>query len=209
MREKEPSTRVIFVRHGMTDFPKDRIYCDDREDPALNEQGLRQAARAAQTLASAPVDRIFCSPMQRTLATARAIQEATGAELATDHGLRERRFGIWEGLYFEEIERRFPKEYAEWKRNPAVYNPGDGESIHALQRRVQAALDEFMAAHGGRTLVVVSHVGPIRAAVCAAIGLAVEGYRQLTIDYCSLTRLDYGLRQNNLIYLNVGAPALA
>lgn len=207
MREKEPGTRVIFVRHGMTDFPRDRIYCDDREDPVLNEPGRRQAGRAARALASVSVDRIFSSPLQRTLATAEAIRDATGAELVTHAGLRERRLGIWDGLYFKEIEERYPREYAEWKKNPAVYNPRDGESIHDLQRRVQEALGEFVSRHPGGTLAVVSHVGPIRVAVCAAIDLPVEGYRQLTVDYCSLTRVDYGRRQNNLIYLNLGGQA--
>ncbi|HKJ23052.1 MAG TPA: histidine phosphatase family protein [Gammaproteobacteria bacterium] len=209
MREKEPSTRVIFVRHGMTDFPKDRIYCDDREDPVLNEQGRRQAEQAAHALAAVPVDHIFTSPMQRTLATARAIQHTNGAALVTDAALRERRFGVWDGLYFKEIEQQYPREYAEWKQNPALYNPRDGESIDALQRRVQAAITEFTERHPGKTLLVVSHVGPIRVGVCAAIGLPVEGYRQLTVDYCSLTRVDYGRRQNNLIYLNFGGLPLA
>lgn len=207
MREKEPSTRVIFVRHGMTDFPKNRIYCDDREDPVLNDQGRHQAAWAARVLASEAIDGLFCSPMQRTLATAQAIQETTGVDPVAHAGLRERRFGVWDGLYFNEIEQRYPKEYAEWKANPALYNPRDGESIHELQRRVQATVDEFIARRPGKTLVVVTHVGPIRVAVCTAIGLPVEGYRQLTVDYCSLTRIDYGRRQNNLIYLNLGAGA--
>ena len=73
MREKEPSTRVIFVRHGETDFPIDRIYCDAVEDPALNEAGLSQAASIAEFLSNIKLDAAFCSPSRRTCMTAEVI----------------------------------------------------------------------------------------------------------------------------------------
>lgn len=206
MREKEPSTGVIFVRHGATDFPKDRIYCDDREDPPLNATGRAQARSAAASLASMDVDHIYSSPMRRTLATGEAIQHATSAPLATDAGLRERRFGVWEGLFFKDIEERYPEEYERWKQNPALYHPDAGESIPDLQVRVRRVVKEVIARHPGKRVVIVSHVGPIRVAICDALGLPVQGYRRLTIDYGSLTRVDYGARQNNLVYLNVTRP---
>src|SRR5690554_7638360 len=108
MRDKELTTGVIFVRHGRADFPSDRLYCDDREDPVLTEDGVRQARHAADLLAGQPVDAVYASPMCRTRSTAEPIVEATGAPLRIDERLRERPFGIWDNLYFEEIARDYP-----------------------------------------------------------------------------------------------------
>lgn len=202
MREKEPSTKIIFVRHGITEFPKDRLYCDNVEDPALNQQGLQQAQSAADMLQNEHVDTIITSPLKRTLMTAEAISSKTKVELLTDPALKERPFGIWDGLFFETIERDYPDEYLAWKKNPATYVPKGGESIYDLSARVKSALDDIILHNRGKTIVVVSHVGPIRVLISQALNMPLENYRQLTIDYGSLTRIDYGKRQNNLIYLN-------
>jgi len=202
MREKEPSTKIIFIRHGITDFPKDRLYCDDIEDPSLNKQGLHQAQMAADLLQDFPVDAIVASPMKRTFMTAEAISDKTKVQIQTNPALKERPFGIWDGLYFDAIERDFPDDYYAWKKNPATFIPEGGESIIDLLTRVKNALDEIISKYSGQTVVVVSHVGPIRVLISHSIGMPIENYRQLTIDYGSLTRIDYGKRQNNLIYLN-------
>ena len=202
MREKEPSTRVIFVRHGITDFPKDRLYCDDKEDPALNKLGLQQAQMAADMLQNEHIDAIYTSPLRRTLMTAEAISNKAKVQLQTDHALKERPFGIWDGLFFDAIERDFPDDYLAWKKNPATFVPEGGESIYDLWARVKDVLDQIILNHHGKTVVVVTHVGPIRVIISQSINMPLENYRQLTVDYGSLSRIDYGKRQNNLIYLN-------
>jgi broad specificity phosphatase PhoE len=203
MREKEPTTRVIFVRHGKTDFPTDRIYCDDREDPPLNEEGLTQAGFAGEVLRAQAVDAIYTSPSSRTRMTADAIARVSGAAVIEDGALRERRFGIWEGLYFDEISQRYAHEYGLWRRDPVHYTPEGGETIDELLTRVTSAVERFTEDHRGGTVLVVSHVGPIRVCLTHALKIPVLWYRQLRIDYGSLTRVDYGERQNNLVYANL------
>ncbi len=202
MREKEPATRIVFVRHGMTDFPKDRIYCDEREDPPLNDTGRHQAQTAAGLLRGRPVDIIYTSPMARTRGTAESIRQALDVPLTVEQDLRERGFGIWDGLYFEDIQQRYPQDYTKWKQDPAAFKPEQGESVYDLRERVLRVVQGILTAHAGGQVVVVSHVGPIRVLVCDAIKLPVEGYRQLNIDHGSLTCVDYGKHQNNLIFMN-------
>lgn len=202
MREKEPSTRILYVRHGETDFPLDRIYCDDIEDPPLNARGQAQAAAVADLLRAHAVDHIYSSPSQRTRMTATAIGAAKGLIVNFDPGLTERHFGIWEGLYFDEIERQYPEEYQRWKRDQAAFQPVRGESMYDLVARAGAAMRRLIAAHRGQTLVVVTHVGPIRALVAEAIGLPLAIYRQFRIDPASVTCVDYGVKYNNLIFMN-------
>jgi len=202
MREKEKSTRVIFVRHGQPDFSYDRLYCDEREDPVLTEAGQRHAEEAALLLRDEPVDVIYMSPMQRTQMTAKPIIEAHGVPVHIDAQLKERPFGIWDGLYFDVIQRDYPEDFKAWKRDPVAFVPEGGESIPDHMARITAAVQRIVAAHPGELIVIVMHVGPIRMCVTDALKMPLIGYRQLTVDYGSLTRIDYGKRQNNLIYLN-------
>lgn len=202
MRTKELATRIVYVRHGKTDFPLDRIYCDETEDPALNSEGVAQAEKAAATLVDTAVDAVYASPSLRT--------RMTSAVIANKHGLSpvylpewvERRFGIWEGLYFNEIEARYPEEYLHWKRDNAGFKPERGESIYDLSERVSPSLQQLIERHQGRCIVVVSHVGPIRTVLANALGVDLRKYRSLTIDYASVSVVDYGKSQNNLICIN-------
>jgi probable phosphoglycerate mutase len=202
MREKEKSTRVIFVRHGKPDFSYDRLYCDEREDPVLTEDGHRQAAAAAALLRDEPVDVIYVSPMQRTLMTAQPIIDILGVPVHTDARLKERPFGIWDGLYFDAIQRDYPDDFKAWKRDPVTFVPEGGETIQDHMTRITGAVQGIVATHPGELIVIVMHVGPIRMCVTDALRMPLIGYRQLTIDYGSLTCIDYGQRQHNLIYMN-------
>jgi len=203
MREKESTTRVIYLRHGKTDFPTDRIYCDDREDPALNAAGLAQAKSAAKLLKAQAVDVIFSSPSRRTRMTADEAANIVEVPIVEVADLRERRFGVWDGLTFDEIARNHPDDFQLWRQDPVHYTPEGGETIEALRGRVSAAVEAFVRGHSGKTILVVSHVGPIRVSFAVAMKIPLAWYRQLRIDYGSLTRVDYGASQNNLVFANL------
>jgi probable phosphoglycerate mutase len=203
MREKELTTRVIYVRHGKTNFPTDRIYCDDREDPPLNDDGLAQAQAAGELLRSQSVNVIYTSPSSRTRMTADTIARLVEAPIIQDATLGERRFGLWEGLYFAEIAQQYARAYQSWRHDPVHYTPDGGETIDDLLGRVTSTMQRIIGEHCGKTIVVVSHVGPIRVCLTAALKIPVQWYRQLRIDYGSLTMVDYGESQNNLVYANV------
>lgn len=203
MREKEATTRVLFVRHGKTDFPTDRIYCDDREDPTLNEEGRTHAQFAAKLLASQPVEAIYSSPSSRTRMTAEAIAKAVNVPVAELKDLRERRFGIWDGLFFDEIAQRYPDDYLAWRQDKVNYTPQGGETIPQLRERVVSAVNAIIGDHKSKLVVVVSHVGAIRVALADAMKMPLENYRQIRIDYGAVSRVDYGKTQNDLAFSNV------
>lgn len=202
MREKEQSTRIIFVRHGETDFPLDRLYCDNKESPPLNAAGMVQAQAAAERLSNISIDAIYASPTQRTQMTAKAIVEKNGGEVVTNDAFLERRFGEWDGLYFDEVEKTHPEGYRAWKEDPLNFAPKDGETIGDLLARVRVGVNEVLDLHAGKTVVIVAHVGPIRVMMAEALKIPLIGYRQLRIDYASSSAVDFGDRQNNIVYLN-------
>jgi len=202
MREKEPSATVLLIRHGKTDFPLDRIYCDEREDPALNAEGEAQAQSTATLLKDVKIDALYCSPALRTQRTAEIVAAGRNLEFNKREELRERRFGVWEGLYFHEIAEQYPEEHLSWKKDNAGFKPEGGESIYDLWNRMEPVFNEIVTQYKGATVAVVTHVGPIRTAAAQAIELPIPNFRRLTIDYASVTQIDYGKTQNNMVFLN-------
>lgn len=202
MRNKEKSTNIYFLRHGQTDYPLDRIYCDDKEDPALNVEGVFQAKAASIALKPTEISKIYASPAKRTQMTAHECSGVLGLPVHTLPAWIERRFGVWEGLRFNEIEEQHPHDYLKWKRDPVGYTPIGGETIPDVQRRLSASLKALIATHIGETILIVSHVGPIRICLCESLSIPIENYRQIRVDHAGISRIDYGETRNNIIKIN-------
>ncbi|MEK6750271.1 MAG: histidine phosphatase family protein [Pseudomonadota bacterium] len=202
LRTKEPSTQIYFVRHGKTDYPSNRIYCDDQENPVLNEEGVLQAEAMAQYFAGLKVRRLMASPAARTWATAAAIARVVGLACEPAPWLTERRYGAWEGMFIDEIQRQFPDEHRAWKAAPVQYTPPQGEQLADLRARLLGGLHGLIERHRGEAIILVTHVGPIRALIAEAFGVPLEQSRQLHVDYASITKIDYGAQRNNFIFMN-------
>jgi 2,3-bisphosphoglycerate-dependent phosphoglycerate mutase len=145
-------TRIILARHGETDWNRERRW-QGHSDRPLNDTGRDQARALATELAGEPISAIYSSDLLRSHETARIVAEQFGLDVVSVPGLRERRFGSWEGLEDVEVERLFP----------GVRSPPDGESRDEMLERVLESLDAIVTSHPGRTVLVVSHGGPIRA----------------------------------------------
>ena len=158
-----------------------------RGDIPLTEHGREQAAAAAAVLATrADVDLIVSSPLMRTRDTARAVAASTGAEVEVDDDFAETDFGVWEGLTFAEVTERWPAEMTAWLADAQAAPPG-GESFAAVGARVNAALDRLLTAHQGKTVVIVSHVTPIKTLVCRALLAPTAALFRLHLDVAALT----------------------
>ena len=201
MRYKEPSTSIIFVRHGITDYPEDRIYKGDN-GPVLNEDGRSQAENLGTWIKGNDVAAVLVSPSTRTRETAAPIVKSLGIEYKTFDELKERCFGVWDGLTFREIEEKYPEGLSRWKADQASYTPEGGESIYDFQKRVDNVLQWAIQEYKGKKVVIVSHTGPIRVAVTQSLKIPLINYRQLQIHPGSATRVDFGNSSVNLIYLS-------
>lgn len=202
MREKEPHTTLLFIRHGDPDYPETRIYARE-DDPGLTPEGRRQAAMLGDWVKGEPVEAIYASPTRRTRETAAPLAQALGLEPTLDGRLEERHFGVWEGMDFDAIQEDYPDEFQAWKADPIGYAPEGGENIGDLGKRVGEVLAEVRARHPGKSTLVITHVGVIRAALCDALGTPLAEYRRFHIATGSVARVDYGRRQANLMYLGV------
>jgi broad specificity phosphatase PhoE len=185
--------KILLLRHGQTALSVERRYSGRGEVP-LTELGAEQAAAAAARLstmdgidAATPV---VASPLGRARSTARAVVEATGGELDVHPGLTETDFGEWEGLTFAEAAERDPELHRKWLADPSVTAPG-GESFDEVHRRVRMARDELVAAHAGKTIILVSHVTPIKSILRLGLDAGPSLLFRLHLDLASLSIVEF------------------
>jgi probable phosphoglycerate mutase len=182
-------TVTLLLRHGQTSMSVQKRYAG-RSDVPLTDLGVQQAVAAAKRLASADLDAIVASPLRRAVQTAEEVAVATGAPVVTDAGFRETDFGAWEGLTFSEVRERWPAELTSWLADPAVAPPG-GESFAEVSERVTDALHRVLSARERQTVLIVSHVTPIKTLVTAALLAPPAALYRMHLDVAALSRIDW------------------
>jgi ribonuclease H / adenosylcobalamin/alpha-ribazole phosphatase len=183
-------TRMLLVRHGQTELSVGRRY-SGRGNPVLTETGLRQAAAIADRLGKlGGVDAVVTSPLSRARQTADAIGGATGAPVTELADLTETDFGRWEGLTFTEAMERDPALHRAWLTDPSVPTPG-GESFDQVHERVARARDDIIATFPGSTVVVVSHVTPIKTLLRIGLATGPSVLFRLHLDLASLSIVEF------------------
>ena len=183
-------TRLLLLRHGQTELSVGRRY-SGHGDPELTALGHEQAAGAARRLAArGDVDAILTSPLRRARQTAATVAELIDVPLEERPGLIETDFGAWEGLTFAEARDRDPELHGRWLGAQDVAPPG-GESFADVAARMAAERDAVLAAHAGRTVVVVSHVTPIKMLLRDALGGGPEILYRLHLDLAGLSEVEY------------------
>ena len=182
-------TVTLLLRHGQTPMSVQRRYAGLSDIP-LTEAGVQQAAAAGKRLVSAGLTAIVTSPLARAVRTAEEVAAATGAPVEADEGFRETDFGAWDGLTFAEVSERWPAEMAAWLADPAVAPPG-GESFADVSSRVEGALRRVLAGHQGRTVLIVSHVTPIKTLVAAALLAPPPALYRMHLDVAALCQVDW------------------
>ncbi|NUP51107.1 MAG: bifunctional RNase H/acid phosphatase [Catenulispora sp.] len=185
-----PPTTLILLRHGATPLTAEKRFSGSG-DPDLADTGRAQAAAVARRLkARGGIDVVVSSPLARTRQTAQAAADALGLPVETDAGFRETDFGLWDGHTFAEVRERWPEELQAWLASPAAKPPG-GESFDAVTERVLAARDGLLNRHPRRTVLVVSHVTPIKTLIRDALGAPLEALYSMELSAASLSVVTY------------------
>ncbi|MGW5576354.1 bifunctional RNase H/acid phosphatase [Micromonospora chokoriensis] len=185
------ATRLILVRHGETPYTEQRRY-SGRGDVPLSEKGRAQVeATAARVAALAPsVAAVLSSPLSRCTATAAAIAGALGdVPVRTEDDLIECDFGQWEGRTFAEVREGWPGEMDAWLASPRVAPPG-GESFTHVAERAHRVVAGLLSAYPGETVVVVSHVSPIKLVLRDALAAGDGFLHRLFLDAAGISVLD-------------------
>ncbi|HEU5226816.1 MAG TPA: histidine phosphatase family protein [Ktedonobacteraceae bacterium] len=185
-------TRLVLVRHGETLANREYRYIGARDD-ALSERGLAQAESLADALAFLPVNAVYCSPLQRAYRTALPIAARHQAQVQVQDELIEGRFGRWEGMTRAEVLALGTEEEQRlraWERDPSIAPP-DGESFAAVRLRVYTLVERLAQIHADQTIVLVSHVGPIKVLLCEALNAPLSSMFRIFLDPATISVVDW------------------
>ncbi|MER5181386.1 bifunctional RNase H/acid phosphatase [Streptomyces sp. NPDC002896] len=187
-----PATFVL-LRHGETPLtPEKRFSGSGGSDPALSDVGRAQAERVAAALAArGTIQAVVSSPLRRCRETADIVATRLGLDVSIEEGLRETDFGAWEGLTFAEVRDRYPDDQNAWLASAKAAPTGGGESFAAVSRRVAATRDKLITAYRGRTVLLVTHVTPVKTLVRLALGAPPESLFRMELSAASLSAIAY------------------
>ncbi|MDK0519194.1 bifunctional RNase H/acid phosphatase [Streptomyces sp. ML-6] len=197
-----PATFVL-LRHGETALtPEKRFSGSGGSDPGLSAVGRRQAELIAEALAArGTIEEIVSSPLRRCRETAGTVAARLGLEVRIEDGLRETDFGAWEGLTFAEVRERHGADLDAWLGSAKAAPTGGGESFAEVARRVAATRDRLTTRYAGRTVLLVTHVTPIKTLVRLALGAPPEALFRMELSAASVSAVAYYADGNTSVRL--------
>lgn len=170
------SLKLYLLRHGETTYSRSGGYCGDL-DPELTPEGMQMAESFASTYKALPWKAVFISPMKRTIATAKPLCDAVGLEMQLRDGLKEIRYGEWEGQTQEFVKDHYADDYVRWLTEPAWNPPTGGETAVQIASRSSLVIAEIEAMYSEGNVLVVSHKATIRIILCNLLGIDLGRYR--------------------------------
>jgi probable phosphoglycerate mutase len=189
-----PPTTLVLVRHGVTDHTVEKRFSGGlaSANPGLSDDGRAQVRATGEWLApmADEIDAVVSSPVRRTLESAEILAEMLGKPVDVEPGFAEMEFGHWDGLTFTEVAEKHGDELDTWLGSLDVA-PGGGESFREVERRVLAGLQRILDTHAGRTVLVVSHVTPIKTLVAHAVDAPLESVFRMELSPASVSVVSF------------------
>jgi alpha-ribazole phosphatase len=182
-------TTLYVIRHGQVEKSRPHSY-NGQLDVPLSAAGLQQMERLAAWAASLGTDAVYCSDLRRTMEGAQAVARQCTAPVSATPLLREKHFGQWEGLTYEEAEQRFPSEWKAWLTDPSDARPPGGETYREVEARVIPFARRVVRDHFGQTVLILAHGGVNRVILCRALGLSLRRAFRIEQDYACVNQID-------------------
>jgi broad specificity phosphatase PhoE/ribonuclease HI len=189
-----PPTTLVLVRHGVTPHTAAKKFSGGLQsaNPGLSDEGRDQIRTTAAWLApiAEGIDGVVASPVRRTMESAELLAEVLGKKVDVEPGFAEMEFGGWDGLTFAEVAERDRAGLDAWLGSMDTPPPG-GESFRTVEERVLAGLDRVLKARAGKTVVVVSHVTPIKILVARALEAPLEAVFRMELSPASVSVVSF------------------
>jgi ribonuclease H / adenosylcobalamin/alpha-ribazole phosphatase len=193
-REELQIADVVLLRHGDTRLSPERRFSGvGSGDPGLSAAGRDQSRRAAGSplLRGPAFTEVLTSPMTRCRETARIVADALGVPVIVDRDLREMDFGLWEEMTFDEVRDRYPEDLRRWAQSAWAPPTGSSETFAAVVDRMGTAAERFASRYAGASVVVVTHVTPVKALVAHALGAPPSALFRMELSSACFSRISY------------------
>jgi broad specificity phosphatase PhoE/ribonuclease HI len=189
-----PVTTLVLVRHGATSHTADKRFSGGLggSNPGLTDEGRAQVREVAEWLSpiGEAVDAVVTSPVRRTRESGAILAERLGLELVEEPGFAEMEFGVWDGMTFAEVHDQHPDELERWLGDLDLA-PGGGESFREVEKRVLAGLARMVERYADRTVIVVSHVTPIKTLIAHAVGAPLAALFRMELSTASVSVVSF------------------
>ncbi len=204
-------TKIYLIRHGETEDADSRRYKGHIDVP-LSENGIKQIERLSDYLATwlnvaqksslnnielslnnfkqFKLKAVYTSDLSRAIKSAEIIGEPFGLKPVIVEGLKECNFGVWEGMSFDEIEKKFPDAFKAWAENPLKFSPMEGESTLDVKERALKAFNKIVGKHNGENIAIVAHGGINRVILCHLLGIPLENIFRIEQDFAALNVIE-------------------
>jgi alpha-ribazole phosphatase/probable phosphoglycerate mutase len=186
------AAKVYLIRHGETAGAETMRYKGHIDVP-LSENGIEQMRRLADFVGArcnVPLQAVYCSGLSRAVKSAEIIAEPFGLKPIVVENFKERNFGVWEGMSFDEIQEKYPDAFSAWAENPLKFSPMEGESTLDVKERALKVFDEIIGKHNGENIAIVAHGGVNRVILCELLGIPLENIFRIEQDFAALNVIE-------------------
>lgn len=181
------STTILLVRHGETDWNREKIFRGVYDVP-LNDNGRHQARLAAEALRSHEIDAGYTSPLSRAAETASIVLESHGITAESHEGLLDFNYGDWTGKPDSEVASHWPEEHAAWNAHPHETHIPGGDTLKDVFDRAFVAMEEIAERHGGQTVALFAHRVVNKLLILGALGLSLERFPFILQGNCCINK---------------------
>ena len=180
------ATEITIIRHGETIWnAQQRI--QGHRNSKLSENGIRQAGLVAKSLAKREFDVLISSDLERAAETAGIINKLLQLPLEYNENMRERSFGIVEGMTLAEMKEKFPREYRSYKEREPGFKFSGGESIEQLFNRVTSEIEAIARKFENKKVLIVSHGLVLETMMYKTFNIKLNSSRVFSINNSSIS----------------------
>lgn len=199
MENHYKSTQIIFIRHGETEFNKQKLFFGHL-NPPLNETGREQLKNTKILLEKMEknIEIVYSSDLIRCVESMEILEIDEKIEKKLEKNFRELNFGMFEGKTYEQIEKEFPVEVEEMKNNWKKFKAGTGESLEDLMERVTTQIEKIVKEFKGKKILVVAHAGVIQTLISYYLTGGLDIYWKVKVDNGSISKMI--VNEDNFVY---------
>ncbi len=182
---EEASKYIVELSRNKSNFP---LPHDNSPASPFSKGGQRGIFKGGM---GGLLDAVYCSDLSRAVRGAEIIAEPFRSSPVKIKELRERNFGEWEGMSFDEIKEKYPEDFRAWVKNPLRFSPTGGENTLEVKERCMSAIDRIVSDHNGRDIAIVAHGGVNRIILCHFLGIPMENIFRIEQDYGAVNIIEF------------------
>lgn len=185
--------KITYIAHGATLFTENHKLSGGKQYPPINKNGEEQMYKIVNFIKNRGVknDKIISGPSLSTVQSSEIIAEELRKDFTINENLLPRNYGVWDGLTFEQIKKKYP-DLSEKSANQLLFEtPDKGESLQEFISRINLCIKDIIDESLGKRLIVVTHPAIIRSAICLALNIPIKEQFNIYLRTGSASQISY------------------